>query len=103
MKIRSVAASVAVCAVASCVAGCAQQRQPDFVYTTTVKVPDGKSVECAVNEPLRNAGAPSAPLSISEEREAEVLAMHRLFPETGPWSDYPTPYTAPDIKCRAVR
>lgn len=103
MNMRSVAASVSIGTALSCGAGCAQQRQPDYVYTTTVTIADGKTVECAVNEPLVGPGVPGAPLTTSEERQAEVLAMHRLFLETGPWSDYPTPYTAPDIKCRTVR
>ena len=104
MNIRSVAASLAVAAVLSCNAGCAEQSPPDYVYTTTVRIADGKTVECAVNEPLADHGVASGtPLSTGEERQAEVLAMHHLFLETGPWSDYPTPYTAPDIKCRAVQ
>ncbi|HEY3536324.1 MAG TPA: hypothetical protein VGL01_02730 [Trinickia sp.] len=103
MKMRSVAASVLMGAIVSCGAGCAEQGRPDYAYTTTVAIPDGKTVECAVNEPLAGRSGPAAPLSTSEERQAEVLAMHRLFLETGPWSDYPTPYTAPDIKCRAIR
>ncbi len=103
MDMRSVAASIAAGAVLSCSAGCAEQRQPDYMYTATVTIPDGKTVECAVNEPLTGRDVRSAPLTTGEERQAEVLAMHRLFLETGPWSDYPTPYTAPDIKCRAVR
>ncbi|NRO94902.1 hypothetical protein GWC77_02950 [Paraburkholderia sp. NMBU_R16] len=103
MNLRSVAASVSIGAALSCGAGCAQQREPDYIYTTTVTIADGKTVECAVNEPLAGPAASDAPLSTAEKRQAEVLAMHRLFLETGPWSDYPTPYTAPDIKCRAIR
>jgi hypothetical protein len=103
MNTRSVAASLAAGAMLGLIAGCAEQRQPDYVYTTTVRIADGKTVECAVNEPLADGGTTGAPLTTNEERQAEVLAMHRLFLETGPWSDYPTPYTAPDIKCRAVR
>jgi len=102
MNMRSAATLVFMGAIVSCGAGCAGERRPDYAYTTIVAIPDGKTVECAVNEPLVSRGAPGAPLSTSEERQAEVLAMHRLFLETGPWSDYPTPYTAPDIKCRAI-
>lgn len=103
MNMRSAAALVFVGTIVSCGAGCAGDGRPDYAYTTTVTIPDGKTVECAVNEPLVSRSAPGAPLSTSEERQAEVLAMHRLFLETGPWSDYPTPYTAPDIKCRPIR
>lgn len=100
---RSATASIAMGAVLSCGAGCAEQpRKPYYAYTETVTLKNGKTVECAVNEPLDERGVAGPPLSVTERRQAEVLAMHRLILVTDPWSPYPTPYTAPDIKCRPV-
>lgn len=76
--------------------------QPDYAYSTTVRLADGKTLECAVNEPLMRTSASSAPLTRSEQRQADVLATQRLRLLSGPTSDYPTPYTAPDVKCEAA-
>ena len=103
MKVRTLAMPVALGAALLLSAGCAEQaRKPYYAYTETVTLKSGKNVECAVNEPLADRTTAGPPLTVTERRQAEVLAMHRLFLVTDPWSPYPTPYTAPDIKCRTV-
>ncbi|WP_442807808.1 hypothetical protein [Trinickia soli] len=72
----------------------------DYAYSTTVRLPDGKTVDCDVNEsPASASGAPNG-LSLTEQRQAEVLATQRLRVLSGPYSEYPTPYTAPVIRCK---
>lgn len=75
--------------------------QPDYAYSTTVQLSNGKTLRCAVNEPASVQGA-NMILSIREQTEADVLATQPLRLLSGPASDYPTPYTAPDVTCGAV-
>ena len=79
---------------ASCVAA-----QHDYAYTTNVRLSDGRALQCAVNEVLP-VDAPAMVLSTREQTEADVLATQRLRLLAGPHSDYPTPYTAPIVRCR---
>jgi hypothetical protein len=74
---------------------------PDSVYTTTVQLPDGKNLSCAVNQPLPE-GVPAAVLSTTEQRQADVLATQPLRLLSGPTSGYPTSYTAPHVVCAAA-
>ncbi|MEM5340753.1 hypothetical protein [Paraburkholderia azotifigens] len=75
--------------------------QHDYAYTTNVRLSDGRALQCAVNEPLP-ADAPAMALSTREQTEADVLATQRLRLLAGPRSDYPTPYTAPIVRCRTA-
>ncbi len=70
-------------------------------YTMDVRLADGKPVRCAVNQPMMSPGT-SAPLTTRERNEAEVLATQPLRLQVGPRAPYPTPYTAPDIRCVAL-
>ena len=81
----------------SCIAA-----QPDYVYTTTVRIGDGKTLNCAVNEPLSGAYASGSTLTRREQTEADVLATQPLRMLSGPASEYPTPYTAPSVQCAPV-
>ncbi|MPW23021.1 hypothetical protein GCT13_41160 [Paraburkholderia sp. CNPSo 3157] len=76
--------------------------QPDYAYTTTVRVSDGKTLSCAVNEPLPDAYSSGQMLTRREQREADVLATQPLRMLSGPSSEYPTPYTAPSVNCKSV-
>lgn len=76
--------------------------QPDYMYETTVRLPDGKTAQCAVNEPADNARVPGTTLDLSDQRKAEVLATQRLRVLSGPKSEYPSPYTAPVVRCELV-
>ncbi|MEM5388108.1 hypothetical protein VSR68_31665 [Paraburkholderia phymatum] len=76
--------------------------QPDYAYTTTVRVSDGKTLSCAVNEPLADAYSSDQMLTRREQREADVLATQPLRMLSGPSSEYPTPYTAPFVNCKSV-
>ncbi|HEV3105115.1 MAG TPA: hypothetical protein VGZ01_05445, partial [Trinickia sp.] len=98
MKIRSLTMLAALSAAALSQVGCTAV-PPDYAYSTTVQLAGGKTLDCAVNEPL--AGT-RAPLSRSEQTRADVLATQRLRVVSGPSSDYPTPYTAPDVQCGAT-
>ncbi|WP_275760787.1 hypothetical protein [Ralstonia pseudosolanacearum] len=73
-------------------------------YTMEVRLADGRPVRCAVNQPMAPVMAPgtSAPLTTRERNEAEVLATQPLRLQVGPRAPYPTPYTAPDIRCIAL-
>ncbi len=71
---------------------------PDSVYTTTVQLPDGKTLSCAVNQ-LLPPGVGGAALSTTEQRQADVLATQPLRLLSGPTSAYPTSYTAPHVIC----
>ena len=72
----------------------------DYAYSTTVRLPDGKIVNCDVNESPATTAAPPNGLTLTQERQAEVLATQRLRVLSGPYSEYPTPYTAPIVHCR---
>lgn len=72
----------------------------DYAYSTTVRLRDGKTVNCDVNESAANTNPVPNGLTLTEERQAEVLATQRLRVLTGPYSEYPTPYTAPIVHCR---
>ncbi|KFX64499.1 MULTISPECIES: hypothetical protein [Paraburkholderia] len=76
--------------------------QPDYTYETTVRLPDGKTARCAVNEPADAARVSSSTLDLSDQRKAEVLATQRLRVLSGPKSVYPSPYTAPVVRCVLV-
>lgn len=76
--------------------------QPAYAYTTTVQLSDGKALSCAVNEPADALHVSSPPLTRREQTEADVLATQRLRLLSGPTSDYPTPYTAPNVICGAT-
>jgi hypothetical protein len=76
--------------------------QPDYAYSTTVQLSNGKTVRCAVNEPASVLQGANMTLSIREQTEADVLATQPLRLLSGPSSDYPTPYTAPNVTCGAV-
>jgi hypothetical protein len=73
--------------------------QPAYVYTTTVQLAEGKTLSCAVNEPADALHVSRQPLTRREQAEAGVLATQRLRLLSGPTSDYPTPYTAPNVIC----
>lgn len=79
-----------------------QPPPPDAVYTTPVRLSDGKTLSCEVNPPGDAQPAPGV-LTEREQREAEVLATYRLRLLSGPRSDYPTAYTAPHVLCRPAR
>jgi hypothetical protein len=97
MKTRNpVLALVAVAALWS--AG-SQAAQPAYVYTTTVQLSDGKTLNCGVNEPATAISVSGQPLSRREQTEADVLATQRLRLLSGPTSDYPSPFTAPSVVC----
>ncbi|WP_432261014.1 hypothetical protein [Cupriavidus sp. TMH.W2] len=74
----------------------------DYAYTVNVQLRDGKTVQCAVNQPPQAPLVPETALSTSERVEAEVLATQRLRLLSGPRAPYPTPYTAPAIACFAL-
>ena len=76
----------------------------DAVYTTTVRLHDGKDLVCDVNPQTdaSDAQAPPARLTQKEQREAEVIATYRLRLLSGPRSDFPTAYTAPHVVCRSA-
>ena len=80
----------------------AGQPPPDAMYTTPVRLSDGKTLSCDVNPPGDVQSSPAV-LTEREQREAEVLATSRLRLLSGPRSDYPTSYTAPHVVCRAAR
>lgn len=91
-----VLAAVTVCSTA-CLA-----TPPDYTYETTVRLPDGKTAQCAVNEPADAVRVPRTTLDLDDQREAEVLATQRLRVLSGPKSEYPSPYTAPVVRCELV-
>lgn len=78
-----------------------QAAQRDYAYSTTVHLSDGKALSCAVNEPLSAARNAGSTLTRREKAEADVLATNRLRLLSGPTSDYPSPYTAPNVTCGA--
>lgn len=90
-----VACALAVAALSACA-----PISPDYAYSTTVRLPDGKIVNCDVNESPPRTGLANNGLTLTEERQAEVLATQPLRLLSGPYSEYPTPYTAPIVHCR---
>ncbi|MFL9985894.1 hypothetical protein P0D72_26665 [Paraburkholderia sediminicola] len=93
---------LALFAVAAVWTADSQAAQPDYAYSTTVRLSDGKTLNCAVNEPLTAARDTSTTLTRRETTEAGVLATHRLRLLSGPTSEYPSPYTAPNVACEAA-
>ncbi|MBV8271230.1 MAG: hypothetical protein JO067_03060 [Cupriavidus sp.] len=74
----------------------------DFVYTVDVQIRDGRTVQCAVNEPPHYPAVPAPALTVEERVEAEVLATQRLRLLSGPRGPYPSGDTAPAITCFAI-
>ncbi|MFL9865633.1 hypothetical protein PQR67_15780 [Paraburkholderia fungorum] len=93
---------LAVFAVAAFWNTASQAAQPDYAYSTIVRLADGKTLTCAVNEPLTAVRDPGTPLTLREKTEADVLATQRLRLISGPTSEYPSPYTAPNVTCEAA-
>jgi len=99
MKIRHL--TCALLGVAAFWTADSMAAQPAYAYQTTVQLAGGKTLQCAVNEPLPSGDTPAA-LTRSQQTKADVLATQRLRLLSGPASDYPTPYTAPNITCASV-
>jgi hypothetical protein len=97
-KVKDPAKHIVLIAVTVCSTACLAA-QPDYTYETTVRLSDGKTARCAVNEPGDGARASSTTLDLSDQRKAEVLATQRLRLLSGPKSEYPSPYTAPVVRC----
>ncbi|NLP63005.1 hypothetical protein [Paraburkholderia sacchari] len=76
---------------------CAVATLPGAAYQTTVQLSSGKHLLCGVNE-APPAGEPAV-LTRREQDQAEVLATQRLRLLSGPYSDYPSDYTAPAVRC----
>lgn len=93
--LRLAACAAALAAVTAC-----GSVSPDYAYSTTVRLNNGKTVDCDVNETPPSATPGSNGLTLIEERQAEVLATQRLRLLAGPYAPYPTPYTAPVVRCR---
>lgn len=91
---------LAACAAALATVAACGSVSPDYAYSTTVRLHDGKTVNCEVNETPPSTTQESNGLSLTEERQAEVLATQRLRVLSGPYAPYPTPYTAPIVRCR---
>jgi uncharacterized protein involved in exopolysaccharide biosynthesis len=98
---RFAIASIVLCATALPVSA-SFAATPAYVYSSTVQLASGKTLNCGVNEPLQGAGTSAAPLTRREQTEADVLATQRLRLLAGPTSPYPSPLTAPDVTCAAV-
>ena len=97
--LRITLCATGLAAVASASAG----RVPrEFIYTVDVQVHDGRTVQCAVNEPPRYPSVPVPALTTDERVEAEVLATQRLRLLSGPRGPYPAGDTAPAITCFAL-
>lgn len=92
--------SLAVCIAILVTEAACTPLSSDYSYSTTVRLPDGKTVDCDVNESPASTSGERNGLSLTEQRQAEVLATQRLRVLSGPYSEYPTPYTAPVIRCK---
>jgi len=92
---------IALIAVTVCSNACLPA-QPDYTDETTVRLPDGKTAQCGVNEPADATRDSRTTLDLSDQRKAEVLATQRLRLLSGPRSEYPSPYTAPNVRCELV-
>ncbi|MEM5327983.1 hypothetical protein VSR34_15505 [Paraburkholderia sp. JHI2823] len=86
-----------VCAAALWSTGALAAAAPGSVYQTPVQLSSGKNLLCGVNE-APPAGEPAA-LTRREQVEADVLATQRLRLLSGPFSPYPSAYTAPTVAC----
>lgn len=93
---------LALVAVAALWTTGSEAAQPAYSYATTVRLADGKTLNCAVNESVDVAHLSSEPLTRREQTEADVLATQRLRLLSGPTSEYPSPYTAPNVSCGAA-
>lgn len=91
---------LAACAVPLVASTACTPISSDYAYSTTVTLRDGTIVNCDVNESAATTAPSKNGLTLTQERQAEVLATQRLRVLTGPYSDYPTPYTAPIVHCR---
>ncbi|SIT36629.1 conserved exported hypothetical protein [Paraburkholderia piptadeniae] len=100
MRTRTLNIAFATMGTVWCIGSVAAQ--PDYAYTTTVRVSDGKTLSCAVNEPLPDAYSSGQMLTRREQREADVLATQPLRMLSGPSSEYPSPYTAPSVNCKSI-
>jgi hypothetical protein len=89
-----------VCAAVLATSAACGPVSPDYVYSTTVRLHDGKTVNCDVNETPPSTTPEPNGLTLTEQRQAEVLATQRLRLLSGPYAPYPTPYTAPVVRCR---
>ncbi|WP_136624675.1 hypothetical protein [Paraburkholderia sp. UYCP14C] len=79
---------------------CSLAALPDSAYETRVQLSSGKNLLCSVNQP-QPAGE-KAVLTRREQVEADVLATQRLRLVSGPFSPYPSAYTAPSVACVSV-
>lgn len=70
---------------------------PGSAYQTSVQLSSGKNLLCSVNEAAPD-GEPAV-LTRREQVEADVLATQRLRLISGPFSPYPSAYTAPTVAC----
>ncbi|RDU97945.1 hypothetical protein DWV00_15520 [Trinickia dinghuensis] len=91
---------MAACAVALATSTACTPLSSDYAYSTTVRLHDGTIVNCDVNESPASTAPEQNGLTLTQERQAEVLATQRLRVLSGPYSPYPTPYTAPIVHCR---
>jgi hypothetical protein len=91
---------IAACAVAIATSSACTPISADYAYSTTVRLSDGKIVNCDVNQSPPSTALAQNGLTLTEERQAEVLATQKLRLLSGPYSEYPTPYTAPVVRCR---
>lgn len=98
-RLAAYATALSTAIATTLIAACAPV-SPDYAYSTTVRIPDGKTVYCDVNEAPPSTTAEHNGLTLTEERQAEVLATQRLRLLSGPFSPYPSPYTAPVVNCR---
>lgn len=90
-------ARVAVCACMA-ITGVAVAA-PVAGYSTTVRLHDGRQVECRVNEGGGTATEARQTLTRPERNEAEIIATARLRLKPGNRNAYPDPTTAPHVQC----
>jgi hypothetical protein len=76
---------------------CSPAAPGDSAYETPVQLSSGKKLLCSVNK-AQPAGE-TAVLTRREQVEAGVLATQRLRLVSGPFSPYPSAYTAPSVAC----
>lgn len=79
---------------------CSLAAPRDSAYETQVRLSSGKKLLCSVNK-AQPAGE-TAVLTRREQVEAGVLATQRLRLVSGPYSPYPSAYTAPSVACVSV-
>lgn len=68
-------------------------------YMAHVQLNDGKSVVCAVNQPLPSSLKNKTALSIRDQNEAEIDATAQLNRIPHSKSSYPSLITAPRVEC----